>query len=93
VEFEWNDDKGESNLKEHGIDFIRAKEIWAAGARLETIETRKGENRLVTIGKLGRRTIFVAYTWRKGVCRIISARPASRKERKHYQDALGRRLD
>ena len=93
MEFEWNEEKRQNNLKKHGIDFICAKEIWSGGIRLETIEKRKGEARLVTIGEIDGRIILVAYTWRNETRRIISARPASRKERKHYQDAIGRRLD
>jgi len=93
VECSWDENKRLSNIKKHGIDFIDAKEIWNAGIRLETIEERKGEARLVTIGEVQGHVILVAYTWRDDTRRIISARRASRKERKHYQDAVGRGVD
>jgi uncharacterized DUF497 family protein len=91
VEFEWDEEKRYSNLKKHGIDFQRAKEIWN-GPTLEIVCARyqPGESRNAAIGQIGGRFFIVIYTWRGPRRRIISARPAARKEREHYAHALRR---
>ncbi len=84
-EFEWDDNKNESNKKKHGIDFNKAKEVFKDENSKTEIDSRKnyGEERWKIIGKMFKVIIVVIYTIRKQVIRIISARPAKRKEKKY----------
>lgn len=86
--FGWDPDKRDSNLRMHGIDFRRAAEIFDDACMHLPAQTIEGEVRFKAIGQLDDAIIAVIYTDReKGrVCRIISARRASRNERRQYQD-------
>lgn len=86
--YEWDEKKEDENIKKHGIDFETATLIWES----MTLSERDGrfdygEERFVALGEIDERTIAVVYTWRQGNRRIISARKASRDERKRYYDA------
>jgi uncharacterized DUF497 family protein len=87
VDFEWNDAKAESNLLKHGVDFVDAIEAVLDPNRLEEVDTTSGngEERLRMIGMAQGRVLFVVTTLRNGdVCRIISARKATRYEQDRY---------
>ena len=84
--------KDKTTSKNTGSTSSAPKKSGVVASVLETIEERKGQARLVTIGEVDGRILLVACTWRNETRRIISG-PASRKEIKHYQDAIGRRLD
>lgn len=83
--FEWDEAKSDANLRDRGFDFAHAAGIFD-GPVLEIDDTRAdyGERRVQAIGKVGPDILFVVYTWRDDVRRIISARLANRKERKIY---------
>jgi uncharacterized DUF497 family protein len=81
VEFEWHEGKNERNIRKHGIDFDEAKGIWDGSPVEIARATRRGEERIMAVGQLGGRFITVIYTKRNGRIRLISARPANRKER------------
>ncbi len=86
-EFEWDDNKNESNKKKHGIDFNDAKEVFKdKDSKIEDVDLRKDydEERRKIVGKIKKIIIAVIYTFRGIAIRIISARSASRKERKEY---------
>jgi uncharacterized DUF497 family protein len=86
--FEWDASKARSNLKKHGVSFEEATTIFGDPMAI-TIEssTVSGEKRLVTIGRAssGRFVLVVVHTDRNDRIRIISARSASRAERKQYE--------
>jgi uncharacterized DUF497 family protein len=86
--FEWDASKARSNFKKHGVSFEEATTIFGDPMAI-TIECSvvSGEKRLVTIGRssTGRFVIVVVHTDRNDRIRIISARPASRAERKQYE--------
>lgn len=88
--FEWDEDKRRKNLEKHGIDFIRAKEIWN-GPVVEGPSPQTGhqEERIIAIGRLEHRCITVIYTWRGENRRLISARKARKYEQAHYENAIG----
>ncbi|HEY8189374.1 MAG TPA: BrnT family toxin [Micavibrio sp.] len=86
MEFEWDDKKNWINIRKHGIDFEMASRIFGNPV-LTYIDTRNdyGEIRSVSIGLVeGAAILVVTHTDRQGKIRIISARPASRKERDEY---------
>ncbi|ELS05609.1 hypothetical protein Xen7305DRAFT_00053570 [Xenococcus sp. PCC 7305] len=93
MEFEWNENKNQSNITKHGIDFQQATKIFD-DPNLLTYEDRRfshGESREISLGKLLLTTqqqviiAIVVHTNRDGIIRLISARKASKKERKLYE--------
>ena len=88
MQFEWDSNKAEANLEKHGISFERAALVFSDPHRLTMIDYRHtAEVRENTPGMIGDvLLITVTHTERTGTIRIISARPASRAERKRYHD-------
>jgi uncharacterized DUF497 family protein len=88
-DFEWDEDKNESNFDKHGIDFETAMLIWE-GPVIEQVDDRKdyGESRFIALGMVEDRVLAVVYTWRGNCCRIISARKARKDERRAYRETL-----
>jgi hypothetical protein len=88
--FEWDEAKAESNLRKHGISFDDAIEVfYDPYAVLEQDRVVDGELRWEAIGMVGDVVVLqVAHTVTEldfsEVIRIISARPATRKERTRY---------
>lgn len=85
IEFNWDEQKRAINLSEHKIDFFDACKIFL-GRTLQMVDDRRdyGEVRVNAIGKIGDDVVFVTYTKRKNTYHLISARRASRNERKAY---------
>jgi uncharacterized DUF497 family protein len=84
--FEWDEVKRKANLAKHAVDFADAIEVFADALRIERINSRRShdEERREVIGLVGEHVLFVVYTPRGGVRRMISARRASRDERRTY---------
>ena len=87
--FEWDEAKGQANIQKHGVGFETAKLIFD-GPVLTWQDNRKdyGEDRYISIGRVHTALIVVAHTNRAGRIRLISARPASRKERQAYHEQV-----
>ncbi len=88
MSFEWEPVKARANLAKHNVDFEDAVRIFD-GRSLESEDVRRdyGEQRIQALGAPGNSVLFVVYTWRGGVRRIISARGASDHERQAYRQA------
>lgn len=87
MEVEWNNAKAASNLAKHGIDFMDAKNIFLDPSRVEREDPRPyAEIRIQVIGLVNDVVLLVVYTEREGRYRIISARRASRDERRRYDE-------
>jgi uncharacterized DUF497 family protein len=88
--FEWDEDKSEANLRNRGFDFAYAALVFD-GPILEIDDEREnyGERRIQVIGRVDDDVLFVVYTWRGDVRRIISARLANRRERDVYRQTFG----
>lgn len=87
MQYEWDVDKAASNLDKHGVAFADAVAALSDGLALTIADEYADEERFVTIGTdaFGR-VLVVVYSWRGAEnIRIISARMATRAERKHYQ--------
>ncbi|MSP28411.1 MAG: BrnT family toxin [Methylococcales bacterium] len=86
--FEWDDKKNANNIEKHGIDFLTAIAVFDDPKRLEEDSTKPehGETRIRTIGMVNSSVLVltVIYTNREKNRRIISARCASKDERKKY---------
>ncbi|MFK7847003.1 MAG: BrnT family toxin [Rhodothermales bacterium] len=87
--FEWDEKKRQSNIEKHGIDFVRAKEMWLGTViEVPSPQTNHGEARFMAIGAVSDICITVIYTWRGSNKRLISARRARNYERENYYDAV-----
>jgi hypothetical protein len=84
-EFEWDERKNARNLAKHGISFEEAVEIFD-GRLVLKIDDRceNGEKRIKALGTVRGDVWHVVYTERGSRIRIISARKASREERRAY---------
>jgi uncharacterized DUF497 family protein len=87
VEFEWDPRKAAANLRKHGIDFADAGTVLYDEFAITVPEDRANEERFVTMGMdaLGR-VLVVVYTWRGDRARLISARQATKRERREYEE-------
>jgi uncharacterized DUF497 family protein len=86
MDFEWDEGKNRRNLAKHGISFEEAARIFAGPVFREVDDRRTyGEVRLRAYGMVAGRLLCVVYTVRGGCVRIISARRASRVERRTYR--------
>ena len=86
--FEWDSRKARSNLAKHGVGFQEASSIFGDPLSL-TIpdpEHSLSEERYITVGRaFSGKLLVVVHTERGDNIRIISARRASRRERKFYE--------
>ena len=88
IDFEWDSDKAEANLQKHDVAFTEACEVFL-DPFVYPIEAREidDEAREAALGLTRKwRLLYVAYVWRKLTLRIISARKATKTERKHYEN-------
>jgi uncharacterized DUF497 family protein len=84
--FEWDESKAAKNYAAHGVSFEAAQSIFKDPFAIEWLDDREpyGEDRFVIIGMAEGRLLYVAYTMRGDVIRIISARGAESYERRRY---------
>lgn len=87
VAYQWDTKKAVSNLKDHDIDFADAIGVFEDEWALTIKEHYVGsEQRFVTIGMDFLACILVVvYTYKSNDIRIISARKATKSERKIYE--------
>lgn len=87
--FKWDPQKSKINIEKHGINFDEASTVFKDTLSL-TIEDplhSYDEERLVIIGmSFKNRLLIVVHTEREKTIRIISARKATKKERKYYEN-------
>ena len=84
--FEWDETKNFTNISKHGISFETAVKIFEDENRVEIYDIKHSisEDRFIVIG-IVEKVLTVVYTERKEKIRIISARCASKKERRIYK--------
>ena len=86
----WDPRKAKTNYLKHGIHFSDAEGVLFDPMALTREDVASmSEPQFVTMGAdhLGR-VVVVAYVWRGEDLRLISARPATRKERQHYEERV-----
>jgi hypothetical protein len=87
MRFQYDPGKAGENLKNHKVSFADAEGVLEDPLAI-TVEDpdAEGEKRFVTVG-LGSagELLVVVWTEREEDCRLISARRATRKERKQYE--------
>lgn len=87
VPLEWDDKKDEINKEKHGISFLTAAYVFTDENRVELFDEDYSyyEDRHAVIGLVGR-LLFVVYTERWDVIRLISARVATKEEEEIYNE-------
>jgi uncharacterized DUF497 family protein len=87
VEYEWDETKAATNLAKHGIDFTSAARALEDLRKIETLDDRfdYGEERILSLCMYRGTVLFVVTVLlEENVCRIISARKATRHEQEQY---------
>jgi uncharacterized DUF497 family protein len=85
----WNQVKAAENLKKHGVSFDEARQIFSDPLRAtdEDHEHSSDEDRYTSFGSTAAgKVLFVCYTLQEEELRLISARLATRSERRSYMD-------
>jgi hypothetical protein len=87
--FEWDPNKAKENLETHGISFDEASTVFRDVLSLVIHDPlhSEEEDRFVLIGSSHRnRLLVIVHTERSNNIRLISARKASKKERKQDEE-------
>ncbi len=87
-DFEWDDSKAASNLRNHKVTFEAARQAFADAFAVSREDRREpyGEPRYILIGMAGGRLLHIVYTHRGERIRIISARPVEPRESRRYYE-------
>jgi uncharacterized DUF497 family protein len=86
VDIAFDPAKREKTLKERGLDFADATEVFQGPQFTGPDERRAyGESRYITLGFLRGRMVVVVWTPRGGVRHVISMRKANDREKRRYQ--------
>ena len=87
--FEWDQEKAKRNLKNHRVSFDEASTVFSDTMSLTMHDPLHSdeEDRYVIIGNSHKnRLLVVVHVERGNRIRIISARKATRKEKKQYEE-------
>ena len=87
--FDWDPTKAASNLKDHQVAFEEASAVFGDPLALlmSDPDHSEEEERYVLLGmSLRRRLLVVSFVERPPVTRLISAREATRHERRQYEE-------
>jgi len=87
--FEWDIKKAESNLKKHGVSFDESSTVFGDPLALLMPDPDHsiGEMRYVLLGMSNKqRLLVIAFAERPPKTRLISARRATRQERRRYEE-------
>lgn len=88
LNFEWDSNKAKINIEKHGVSFEEASTVFKdiLSIVIEDPLHSTEEERMVIIGLSHKnRLLVVVFTERQYNIRIISARSATKKERKNYE--------
>jgi len=88
LQFEWDDQKAKQNFQKHRITFEAAKTVFRDPLAyiFNDPAHSASENREIIIGHDDKnRLVLVCFTERNTVIRLISARLATKKEQKDYE--------
>jgi uncharacterized DUF497 family protein len=87
--FEWDERKAKANLRKHKIGFEEAQTVFddPLSITIPDLDHSKSERRFLDIGRSeNERIIVVSYAYRGKATRIMSARLATRAERRKYEE-------
>jgi uncharacterized DUF497 family protein len=89
IGFEWNLQKASANIKKHGVTFEEASTVFRdpLSFTITDPDHSESENRFLDLGYSNlQRLLVVSYVERVEIVRIISARLATRRESKLYEE-------
>lgn len=89
MRFEWDPEKADENLKNHGVSFEDGIEVFDDPFELDRLDEHHSDDeiRFNMIGRTHKRVLFVAYTIPGDqTVRIISVRPATAREKREYYE-------
>lgn len=86
----WDPSKAKANLSKHGISFEEAQTVLESKQQLILDDRNYNEERFIALGfSKHLNLLVVVYCYRfHDVVRIISARKATKKERKLYEERI-----
>jgi uncharacterized protein len=95
-EFDWDPAEAQSNRAKHGVSFEQAMGVFADPLALSRLDDDQAvsEERWITLGMIpAGRLLLVVHTHMEVssdriAIRIISARPATRRESRQYEDGV-----
>ena len=88
--FEWDQEKADSNLEKHDISFAEAATAFGdpLSLTIDDPDHSEGENRYILLGRTFEgATVVVSHAERDDNIRIISARRATRREIRTYEQS------
>jgi len=89
LRFVWDREKAAANLRKHAVSFDDAATAFGdpLSITITDPEHSVGEERWLLLGQSATgRLLVVAHTEHRDEIRIISARPATRRERQNYEE-------
>ena len=89
MNFEWDPVKAQTNRRKHRVTFEEAATVYGDALALTYPDPDHSfsEQRFITVGMSGaKRLLIVAHAERGESIRIISARKATQRERKQYEE-------
>lgn len=89
MQFEWDESKANKNLSKHAVPFDEAKTAFNDPLYIDFYDPDHSdrEHRYIRIGYSEKqRLLIVSYTERGSIIRLISARTATKKEQKAYEE-------
>ena len=89
MRFTWDPKKAEENLETHGVDFREAATVFddSLSTTFPDVDHSVGERRFLIVGMSAPgRILVVSHTETGDTIRIISARTATRRERRFYEE-------
>jgi uncharacterized protein len=92
VNFEWDPGKARQNRRKHRVSFHEAAAVFGnpLAVTFPDPDHSASEQRFITVGMSSAwRVLMVAHTERGENFRIISARKATQRERKEYEEKNG----
>lgn len=96
MHFEWDENKNLANQSKHGISFEEAQQLFQSDTDyLEIFDDAHSdhEDRFIAIGPIPHGVIMVVFTEREeDIVRIISARPATKREQEMFRRHSGAKL-
>jgi uncharacterized DUF497 family protein len=90
IAFEWDPGKDSANRRKHGVGFVEASTVFGdpLSITIPDPDHAEDEERFVIVGMSGQRSLLiVVHTIREERIRLISARPATKYERRKYEEA------
>jgi uncharacterized DUF497 family protein len=89
LEFEWDDDKAAINKKKHRVTFEEAATVFAdplATIFDDEVHSEEEQREIIVGHSDQHRLLLVSFTERAAAIRIISARQATKRERRDYEE-------